>query len=46
MSPEFFIDDDARPRRNAEASNALEREDINCVQWLAYSQDINPTESK
>ena len=44
-NPEFlFMDDNARPHRNPEASNTQEREDINCMQWLAYSIDLNPTE--
>ena len=43
ISPEIlFMDDNARQIRNAETSNPPEREDINHMQWLTYSLDLNP----
>ena len=43
VRPEFlFMDDNACPHRNAQLSNIPEREYINCMQWLAYSLDLNP----
>ena len=36
------MDDNVRPQRNREAPNTLEKEEINCIQWLAYSLDLNP----
>ena len=36
------MDEYARSHRNAEDSDTLETEDINCKQRIAYSLDLNP----
>ena len=42
ISPDcLFMDNNARPHRNAQTSNTLESEDINYMIWLAYFLDIN-----
>ena len=38
----LFMEDDACLRKNAEASNSLESDNTNCIQWLAYSYALNP----
>ena len=36
ISPDFlFLEDKVSPLVEAEASNALESEDLNCMQWFA-----------
>ena len=45
VGPDYlFMDDIACPPRNTEASNALESEDINRMQWFVYFLDLNPIE--
>ena len=37
ISPDFlFMDDNARPHRNAKISNTLNSEDINCLHWVVF----------
>ena len=40
----LFMDNNARPHRNAEVSNTLESEDNNCMQWFAFPLDLNYVE--
>ena len=37
----LFMDDNARPHRNAEAPNTLESGDINCKQWFGHFLELN-----
>lgn len=40
----MFMDDNACLNRTAEISDTLESENIECIEWPAYSQDLNPIE--
>ena len=45
ITPEFsFMDSNACPLRNAEVPSTLEKKNVNCMQWLAYSLYLNPIE--
>lgn len=45
MDPDFlFMDDNARPHRTAEVFETLENENIERMEWPAYSPDLNPIE--
>ena len=38
----LFMDDNARPHRTAEVSDTVESENIERIEWPAYSPDLNP----
>ncbi|GFT81434.1 transposable element Tcb2 transposase [Trichonephila clavipes] len=40
----LFMDDNARPHRANTVDECLESEDITCMNWPAYSSDLNPIE--
>ncbi|GFV03039.1 transposable element Tcb1 transposase [Trichonephila clavipes] len=43
MGAEFlFMDDNARPHRAKIVDECLQSEDITCMDWPAYSPDLNP----
>ncbi|GFY10592.1 transposable element Tcb1 transposase [Trichonephila clavipes] len=43
MGAEFlFMDDNARPHRANIVDECLQSEDITCMDWPAYSPDLNP----
>ncbi|GBM80682.1 hypothetical protein AVEN_137209-1 [Araneus ventricosus] len=45
MGAEFlFMDDNARPHRANIVDECLQSEDITCMDWPAYSPDLNPIE--
>ncbi|GFU72479.1 transposable element Tc3 transposase [Trichonephila clavipes] len=45
MGAEFlFMDDNARPHRENIVDECLQLEDITCMDWPAYSPDLNPIE--
>ncbi|GFY10953.1 transposable element Tcb1 transposase [Trichonephila clavipes] len=45
MGAEFlFIDDNARPHRENIVDEGLQAKDISCMDWPAYSPDLNPRE--
>ncbi|GFY12483.1 transposable element Tc3 transposase [Trichonephila clavipes] len=45
MGAEFlFMDDNARPHRANIVEESLQSEDITCMDWPAYSSDLNPIE--
>ncbi|GFV33318.1 transposable element Tcb1 transposase [Trichonephila clavipes] len=45
MGAEFlFMDDNARPHRANILDECLQSEDITCMDWPAYSPDLNPIE--
>ncbi|GBM58042.1 hypothetical protein AVEN_170647-1 [Araneus ventricosus] len=45
MGAEFlFMDDNARPHRANIVDECLQSVDITCMDWLAYSPDLNPIE--
>ncbi|GFV06313.1 transposable element Tc3 transposase [Trichonephila clavipes] len=45
MDAEFlFMDDNARPHRANIIDECLQSEDITCMDWPAYSPDLNPIE--
>ncbi|GFX87954.1 transposable element Tcb1 transposase [Trichonephila clavipes] len=45
MGAEFlFMDDNARPHHANIVDECLQSEDITCMNWPAYSLDLNPLE--
>ncbi|GFW86741.1 transposable element Tcb1 transposase [Trichonephila clavipes] len=45
MGVEFlFMDDNARPHHGNTVDKYLQSEDITCMDWPAYSPDLNPIE--
>ena len=42
IRPDFlFTDNNVKPLRKVQVTNIPERENINCMQWLGYSLDLN-----